>query len=78
MKEILIFLAIGAVAGWLASLAMKKDSGSLLKNIIVGIVGGLIGGWLFPMIGIQFAGLIGTIIMAAGGAVLLLFVLSKF
>jgi uncharacterized membrane protein YeaQ/YmgE (transglycosylase-associated protein family) len=75
--DIVWFLIIGAVAGWLAGLIMKKESASLLRNIVVGIVGALIGGWVFPMVGIQFAGLLGAIIMATGGAVILLFLIEK-
>lgn len=75
--EIVWFLLIGAVAGWLAGLIMKKESASVLRNIVVGIVGALIGGWVFPMVGVHFAGLLGAIIMATGGAVILLWLIDK-
>ena len=75
--EIVWFLVIGGVAGWLAGLIMKKESANVPRNIVVGIVGALIGGWVFPMVGIRFAGLTGAIIMATGGAVILLWLIEK-
>lgn len=75
--EILIFLAIGAVAGWLAGQIMKGGGFGLLWNIILGIVGGIVGGWLFGQLGISAGGgMVGSIITAVVGAVVLLFVAS--
>jgi len=50
---IILWLVIGGVVGWLASIVMKRDgSQGIVLNVVVGIVGALIGGWLFgPMIG---------------------------
>ncbi len=77
--EILIFLAIGAVAGWLAGQIMKGGGFGLLWNIILGIVGGIVGGWLFGQLGISSGGgLIGSLITAVAGAAVLLFVASLF
>lgn len=69
---LLIFLAIGALAGWLAGLIMKGGGFGLLGNIVVGIVGAVIGGFVFSVAGIYAGGLIGSIITATVGAVLLL------
>ncbi len=44
---ILVFLVIGALAGWLAGILFKGSGFGLLWNIIIGIVGGIVGGWLF-------------------------------
>ena len=44
---LVIFLLIGAVAGWLAGLIMKGGGFGLIGNIVVGVIGSLIGGWLF-------------------------------
>lgn len=75
--EILIFLAIGAVAGWLAGQIMKGGGFGLLWNIILGIVGGIVGGWLFGQLGVSAGGgMVGSIITAVVGAVVLLFVAS--
>lgn len=76
VETLLIWLVIGAVAGWLAGLIMKGDGFGLIGNIIVGILGSVIGGWLF---GALFAGgptgIVGAIIGATIGAVILLFIL---
>ena len=76
--DIIIFLAIGAVAGWLAGLIFRGGGFGLLWNIIIGIVGGVIGGWLFgPFLASVFGeGLIGGIITAIVGALILLWIAS--
>lgn len=76
LTSLLIFLAIGAVAGWLAGLLMRGGGFGLLGNIVVGIIGAFIGGWLFGLIGIAAGGLIGSIVTATAGAVVLLFVVG--
>ncbi|AZQ69078.1 GlsB/YeaQ/YmgE family stress response membrane protein [Silicimonas algicola] len=70
-------LIVGLIAGWLANQIMKKDSGSLPMNLVVGVVGALIGGFLGRLIGLQATGLIGSIIMATIGAVVLLWIVAK-
>lgn len=72
---LIIFLAIGGVAGWLAGAIMKVGF-SLVGTILVGVIGALIGGFVLPMVGVQVGGLIGQIISATVGAVILLFVLK--
>jgi uncharacterized membrane protein YeaQ/YmgE (transglycosylase-associated protein family) len=76
VTSILIFLAIGAVAGWRAGILMKGGGFGLIGNIIVGILGAIVGGFLFGLLGISADGLIGSIITATAGAVLLLFIVS--
>ncbi len=49
--DYLIFVLVGAISGWLANLVVNKGSGSLLTNIVVGIVGSFLGGWLFNQFG---------------------------
>lgn len=73
---LLIFLAIGAVAGWLASTLMKGGGFGLLGNIIVGVIGVVIGGFLFGLLGIGAGGLIGPIITATASAAILLFIVG--
>ncbi len=70
---LIIFLAIGAIAGWLAGNLMKGGGFGLLGNMVVGVVGAVIGGVLFGVLGISAGGLIGSIITATAGAALLLF-----
>lgn len=74
LMSILIFLAIGAVAGWLAGIIMKGGGFGLLGDIVIGIIGAVVGGVVFGLLGISTSGLIGSIITATAGAVLLLYV----
>jgi len=78
LQTILIILAIGAVAGWLAGVIMKGGGFGLLGDIVVGILGAFIGGFLFSLLGISAGGLIGQIITATVGAIVLIFVLRMF
>ena len=73
--EFLYFIIIGAIAGWGAGKIMQGGGFGLLMNIVLGIVGGVIGGWVFSLLGISAdGGLIGSLITALVGAVLLLYV----
>lgn len=72
---ILIFLAIGAVAGWLAGQIMKGGGFGLVGNIIVGIVGAVVAGLLFPGF-LPLGGLVGQVISATLGAIILLLVIG--
>ena len=74
ITALLIFLAIGAVAGWLAGILMKGRGFGLLGNMAIGIIGAIVGGYIFSALGISAGGLIGSIITATAGALLLLFV----
>ncbi|NPA82581.1 MAG: GlsB/YeaQ/YmgE family stress response membrane protein [Epsilonproteobacteria bacterium] len=79
LEALLIFLAIGAVAGWLAGLLMRGGGFGLLGNIVIGVIGAVIGGYLFGLLNIHIVnGLIGSIITAFVGAVVLLFVIGLF
>ncbi|UXU76114.1 MULTISPECIES: GlsB/YeaQ/YmgE family stress response membrane protein [unclassified Paracoccus (in: a-proteobacteria)] len=77
LTALLVTLIIGAIAGWLAGLIVKGHGQGLLMNIVVGIIGAVIAGWLFPMMGLGLAAsapIVGTIIFATIGAVILLLV----
>ena len=74
LEGFLIWLLIGAIAGWLAGQIVKGYGFGLFGNIAVGIVGAIIGGWLFGAILIG-APLVGTVLSATAGAVILLLVL---
>ena len=75
ITAIIIFLLIGAVAGWLAGLIMKGGGFGLVGDIVVGVIGSFIGGWLFGLLGIAAGGLIGAIIAAVVGAIILIAIL---
>ncbi|MEQ1492437.1 MAG: GlsB/YeaQ/YmgE family stress response membrane protein [Terricaulis sp.] len=73
VETILIWILVGAVAGWLAGLVVRGFGFGLVGNIIVGIVGAFLGGWLFGVLGFSIgAGIINTIFTAFIGAVVLL------
>lgn len=72
---IIIMLAIGAVAGWLADQILSGSGFGLFGNILVGIAGALVAGFLLPGF-LPFGGIVGQIISATIGAILLLFVIG--
>lgn len=72
--EFLWFLLIGAVAGWLAGQLFKGSGFGLLGNIVVGILGGIVGGWIAGLLDINFSGILGQLFIAAGGAIMLLWI----
>lgn len=77
--EFLWFIIIGIVAGFLAGLIMKGKGFGLIINLLVGIGGAILGGWLFDALGLSFGkGIIGALITALLGAVILLFIISLF
>ena len=77
IQGLIIFLIIGAVAGWLAGVIMKGYGFGLIGNIVVGIVGAFVAGLVLPMVGISIGGgILGSIIHATVGAVILLFVIG--
>jgi len=75
VEGLIIFLIVGAIAGWLAGMIVKGGGFGLIGDIVVGIVGAFIAGWLLPRIGLVIGGgIIGEIIDATIGAVILLFI----
>jgi uncharacterized membrane protein YeaQ/YmgE (transglycosylase-associated protein family) len=67
---------LGAVAGWLAGQIFRGGGFGLIGNIIVGVLGAVIGGWIAGAVGIFSGSLLGSLLIATGGAVVLLFVVS--
>ncbi|MDP1556031.1 MAG: GlsB/YeaQ/YmgE family stress response membrane protein [Hyphomonas sp.] len=79
IESLLIFLLIGAIAGWLAGVLVKGYGFGLVGNIVVGIVGAFVAGLLFPALGLNFGGgILGSIVFATIGAVLLLVIIRVF
>lgn len=73
VTHLVVTLVIGGVIGWVASIVMKTNAQmGIVGNIVVGIGGALLGGWLAPMLGIAAAGTMGSWLIALGGAVLLI------
>ena len=77
VQSLIVFLVIGAVAGWLAGQMVRGMGFGLIGNIVVGIVGAFIAGWLLPQVGIAIGGgIIAAIVNALIGAVILLVILG--
>lgn len=77
LEAIVIWLVVGALAGWIAGLIVKGYGLGLIGNIVVGIVGAVIAGWLLPRIGIVIGGgFIAAIVNAVIGAVILLVIIG--
>ncbi|MER8464986.1 GlsB/YeaQ/YmgE family stress response membrane protein [Mesorhizobium sp. M1396] len=73
VESLLVFIIIGAIAGWLAGLIVSGFGFGLIGNIIVGIVGAFIAGWLLPRLGFSIGGgILASIIHATIGAIILL------
>jgi uncharacterized membrane protein YeaQ/YmgE (transglycosylase-associated protein family) len=76
IQSVLVFLIVGAIAGWLAGVIVKGFGFGLLGNIVVGIVGAFIAGWVFPQLGWGVGGgFLWAILHATIGAVILLVLL---
>ncbi len=74
ITALLLFLVIGGVAGYLAGLIMKGRGMGVVMNIVVGVIGAFLGGWLLGLAGFQTVHIVGQIISATVGAVVLLFI----
>ena len=71
----LTLIIVGLIAGWLAGLVARGSGFGFLGDIIIGIIGSFLSGWIFSGLGIHH-GIIGTIIIAAIGATILVLVVS--
>jgi uncharacterized membrane protein YeaQ/YmgE (transglycosylase-associated protein family) len=77
MESLIWFLLIGLAAGWLAGQLMKGGGGTLVYDLILGVIGAILGGFLFGLLGIAAIGLIGQLISATVGAMVLIFALRN-
>lgn len=79
LESLLILLLVGAVVGWLAGLIVRGYGFGLLGNIVVGIIGAFLAGWLLPRLGVSFSlgnALVTTIVYDTIGAVVLLLLIG--
>ncbi|MBK8494828.1 MAG: GlsB/YeaQ/YmgE family stress response membrane protein [Ferruginibacter sp.] len=78
-QSLIIILLLGALAGWLAGMVFQGGGLGLIGNIVVGIVGGFIGYWLLPKVGVNIntgTGWLNYVLTAAIGAIVLLVVIN--
>ena len=73
ISALLVFLLIGALAGWLGGVITKGGGYGLLGDIVIGVLGAVVGGYVFSVAGVAAGGFIGSVITATVGAVLLIF-----
>jgi uncharacterized membrane protein YeaQ/YmgE (transglycosylase-associated protein family) len=70
---LILWIVVGGIAGWLAGLLAKGRGYGCIGNVVVGIIGSVVGGWLFQVTGIEaLPGLLGSLATAVIGAVLLI------
>ena len=74
-ENVLLFLVIGVVAGFLAGKIMKGAGVGLVGDLIVGVIGSFIGVWVFGLLGIVSGGILGMLIASVVGALLLLYII---
>jgi uncharacterized membrane protein YeaQ/YmgE (transglycosylase-associated protein family) len=72
ITNLIYWVVVGLIAGWAAGKIMKGGGYGTVMDIVLGIVGAVVGGWLVGMLGISAGGLIGTILVAILGAVFLI------
>jgi uncharacterized membrane protein YeaQ/YmgE (transglycosylase-associated protein family) len=70
---LILQIVIGILAGWLAGRIMRGRGFGLLIDLFVGIIGSVIGGFLFGLLGLHAAGVIGQFVTATAGAIFLLY-----
>ena len=76
-ESLLIILIVGLVAGWLAGHIVQGTGFGIVGDVVIGILGAYVGGWLLPQVGLQFGeGITTAIVNATIGAVVLLLVIG--
>ena len=79
--SLIILLLIGAIAGWLAGVIVRGFGFGLIGNIVIGIIGALLAGWLLPTLGVGFSlgnPIVTSIVYALIGAIVLLVIVGLF
>lgn len=75
MIDLIYYILIGLAAGWLAAQILKERRIGLLGSLVIGVVGAIIGAYIFEFLGISFGGLIGNLVSALVGAIVLLYII---
>ncbi|KVU81848.1 hypothetical protein BGV68_34155 [Burkholderia ubonensis] len=77
LHQLIVWLIVGGVAGWLAGLIVQGSGFGLVVDILVGIAGAVFGGWIASAIGVSVgSGIVSSIVVAIVGAVVLLFLIN--
>ena len=72
------YILIGLAAGYVASLIVKGSGSGMLLNLVIGMVGGVLGGWLFRLMGIASTHMLGSLLTSVFGAIVLLLIVGLF
>ena len=75
---LILWIVVGILAGWLTGQVMSGHGYGVVADLLIGLVGGVIGGWLFGLLGLSASGILGEILMAAAGGVVLVAILRVF
>ena len=75
---IILSIVIGCLAGFVAGKLIKGGGFGFIMNLVLGLFGGVLGGWLFEQLGIQWGGILGQLGTAIIGAVAILWIASFF
>ena len=67
----------GILAGYIASRLQKGEGSGCLVNLFLGLIGGLVGSWLFSLFGLTAYSWLGEIVMAVSGAVIVLWIFAR-
>ena len=70
-------IAIGILAGWLAGKIMRGRGYGVLLDLLLGMVGSVVGGFVFGLLGLHAYGLVGQVVVATAGAVLLVYLVRR-
>lgn len=76
--SVILTLIIGAIAGWLAGKIMRGGGFGPLMNVVIGVVGSFVGSAMFWIVGLKATGLIGSLIGATLGAIVLIYLADYF
>jgi len=71
------WIVVGLIGGWLAGQVMKGGGYGVIVDILLGLVGGVVGGWVFGLLGLHAGGMIGSIVVSFVGAVILVWISRK-
>jgi uncharacterized membrane protein YeaQ/YmgE (transglycosylase-associated protein family) len=77
MINLILYIVIGILAGWLAGKIMRGRGYGLVMDLLLGIVGSILGGIVFGALGLYAAGIVGRLVTATVGAVLLIWLVRR-
>ncbi len=72
------WIVIGIIAGWLTGKLMRGAGFGLLMDLILGLIGAVVGGWIFGLLGIHSYGFLGSLATATAGAIVLVAIVRLF